>query len=74
MALFERHAEHVVQDERQPLRRAERLEHHQKRQADGVGEQRLVLGVDPVGGVDDRVGNVHVERLLASRLAPAEHV
>jgi hypothetical protein len=33
-----------------------------------------VLGLGAVGGVDDRVGNVHVERLLAPRFARAEHV
>ena len=53
---------------------AQRLEHDQQRKADRVGEQRLVLGVGAVGGVDDRVGHVHVERLLAPRLARAEHV
>ena len=53
--LLERHREHVMQDERQPLGRAQRFEHHQQRQADRVREQRLVLGVDAVGGVHDRV-------------------
>ena len=63
-----------MKDVGEPLCRRQRLEHDEQREADGVGEQRLVLGVDPVGGVDDRVGNVHVERLLASRPARAEHV
>ena len=33
-----------------------------------------MLGLGAVGGVDDRVGNVHIERLLAPRSARAEHV
>jgi hypothetical protein len=72
--LVERDGEHVVQDEGQPFGRGQRLEHDQQRQADRVGEQRLVLGVGPVCGIDDRVGNVHVERLLGPRSARAEHV
>jgi hypothetical protein len=63
-----------VQDEGQPFGRGERFEHHQERQADGVGQQRLVLGVGAAGGIDDRIGHVHVERLLAPRPARAEHV
>jgi hypothetical protein len=47
-----------VQDEREPLGRAERLEYHQQRQADRIGQKRLVLGVGPVNRVDDRVGHV----------------
>jgi hypothetical protein len=53
---------------------SKRFEHDQQRQADRVGEQRLMLGVGAVGGVDDRVGHVHVERLLAPRSTRAEHV
>jgi hypothetical protein len=72
--LVERDGEHVVQDEGQPFGRGQRLEHDQEREADRVGEQRLVLGIGAVGGVDDRVGNMHLERLLASRSARTEHV
>ena len=43
--LVEGHGEHVVQHEREPLGRAERLEHDEQRKADGVGEQCLLLGV-----------------------------
>jgi hypothetical protein len=46
-----------------------RLEHDEQRQADRVRQQRLVLGVDPVGAVDDRVRHVDAERLLAPHLA-----
>src|SRR5919106_4965105 len=41
-----RHAEHVVQHEREPLGGSERVEHHEPRQPDSVGEDRLLLGVD----------------------------
>ena len=47
--LLERHGEHVVQHERQPLGRGQRVQHHQQRQPDRVGQQRLVLGVAAVG-------------------------
>jgi hypothetical protein len=63
-----------VQDEREPLGRRQPLQHDQQRQPDGVGEERLLLGVGPVLPTDDRLGHVHVERLLATRLARAEHV
>jgi hypothetical protein len=43
--LGERHREHVVQDEGEPLGGRERVEHDQQRQADRVGEHRLVLRV-----------------------------
>jgi hypothetical protein len=57
-----------VQHEREPLGRTA-LEHDEQRQADRVRQQRLVLGVDPVGAVDDRVRHVDAERLLAPHLA-----
>jgi hypothetical protein len=41
-----RHAEHVVQDEREPLGGGQRIEHHEQRQPDRLGEQRLVFGVN----------------------------
>jgi hypothetical protein len=63
-----------VQHEREPLGRGERLEHDQQRQPDRVREQRLVLGVRAVRKVDDRVGDVHVLRQLASRVTRAQHV
>ena len=63
--LVERHGEHVVQHERQPLGRGERLQHHQQRQPHRVGQHGLLFGVDTVRVADDRVGHVHVERLLA---------
>jgi hypothetical protein len=70
--LIERHREHVVQDERAPLGRVQRLQDHEQRQADGVGQQRLVLGVGAVGAVDDRLRHAHIEGFLAPRSARAQ--
>ena len=73
--LVEGHGEHVVQDEGEPLGGRERLEHDQQGEPDRVGEQRLVLGVDGVGAVDQRVGDAHLlQRRLAPRRARAQHV
>ena len=55
--------------EAEPFRRGERLEYDQQRQTDRVREQRLVLGVRAVRGVNDRVWDMHVERLLAARVS-----
>jgi hypothetical protein len=62
--------EHVVQHEGESLRGRERLQHDEQREADGVGEQRLLLGVDGdvVGGCG-RAGRPRVERRLAPRAA-----
>jgi hypothetical protein len=66
--------EDVVEYEREALGRAQRLQHDEQREADGVGQQRLVLRVGSVGAVDERVGHVDAERLLPPPLARAEHV
>ena len=58
-----------MKHERDALRRRERLEHDQQCQPDRIREQRLVLGVGAGGRVDDWIGDVHVERLLAPRSA-----
>ena len=58
--------EHVVQHEGEPLGWCQCLEHDEQREPDRVGKQRLVLGIDAVGGVDDRVGKVRTQRLLAA--------
>ena len=63
-----------MQDEGQPFGRGQRFEHNQQRQADRVGEQRFVLGIGALGGVDDRVGHADVERLLVPRVPRAERV
>ena len=64
--LLERHTEHVVQHERQPLRGLERLEDHDQREADRIGEQHLLRGV----GADDGIRDVHA----VADLARAQHV
>jgi hypothetical protein len=63
-----------VQDEREPLGRVQRLEDHEQRQADGVGQQRLVLEVGAVGAVDDRLGHMSVQGLLVPRSSRAQYV
>ncbi len=45
-----------MQDERHSLGGGERLEQHEERQADRVAEEGLVLGIHPVGAIDDRLG------------------
>ncbi len=69
-----RHAEHVVQHERQPLRRSERVEHHEQRKPDRVGDQRLLLRVDAAFEADDGVGHVDVRELFAPCSPGAQHV
>ena len=63
-----------MQDESEPLGGCQRLEHDEQRETDRVGQERLVLGVGAVGRIDDRLGDVDAERLLATRPARAQHV
>ena len=63
--LVERDREHVVQHEREPLGRCQRLEHDEQREPDRVREQRLMLRVDALLGTDDRLGNAGLQGLLA---------
>ena len=72
--LLERDGEAVVQDERHPFRRGQRLQHGHQRHAHGVGEQRLVLGLHSVGPVDDGVGHVDLQRLVGMGAAGAQDV
>ena len=58
---IERHGEHVVQDEGEPLGRSQRIEYHEQGGAYRVGQQRFALGVDGVDGIR----HVSVQRLLA---------
>ncbi len=71
--LVEGHGEHVVEDERETLRGVECLEHHEKRQAHGVGEHDRVARVDGLAG-HDRIGHSRLEGLLAPRAPRAQHV
>ena len=69
-----------MEDERHPLDRRQRLQHHQQGDADRVGEQQLSFGLRSQMGVGvavsagDQVGRVALGRLLAPRLARAQHV
>ena len=72
--LVEGHRKDVVQDEGQPFRRSERLEHHEERNPDRVGQERLVLGVGPARTVQDHVGHVRLQRVLAPGAAGAQDV
>jgi hypothetical protein len=67
--LVEGHSEHVVQHEREPLGRAQRLEDNEQGETHRVGQQSLVPRVRPVGAVDDQVGHVDADRLLAPQVA-----
>ena len=51
-----RASEDVVQHERDALGRRQRLEHHEQRKADRVGQQRAVLRAHSVSAVDDGSG------------------
>jgi hypothetical protein len=62
----------VVEDVGEPLCRRQRLEHDEQHEADGVGEQRLVLRVDTVCAVDDRVRLNMTSRLGAAGGLPLE--
>jgi hypothetical protein len=62
------HGEHVVQHEREPLGRSQRLEHNEQREADRVDQLRFVLGVGLVAA-HQRIGHVHLQGLLAPGLA-----
>ena len=48
--------------------------HHEERESDRVGHERLVLRVHPLGAAHDRIGHAHVDRLLAPRPPRAQHV
>src|SRR5215207_6190050 len=62
--LLEGHPERIMQNESAPLGRGERFEHHEQRQSYRVGQQRLVLGVDPALTSHDRVGQARAPRAL----------
>jgi hypothetical protein len=72
--VVERHREHVVEDEAQPLGRAQLLQDDQQGEPDRVREQRLLLRIQRVPGAHDRLGYVGGEGFLTPRLARAQHV
>jgi hypothetical protein len=59
-----------VQHEGESLRRRERVEHDEQREADRVGQHRLVLRLGPALGVRP----VQLQRLLAARAPATQHV
>jgi hypothetical protein len=52
------HREPVVQHQRQTFRRRQRVQDDQQREPDGVGQERLVLGLHPGLGTDHGIGEV----------------
>jgi DNA-binding CsgD family transcriptional regulator/tetratricopeptide (TPR) repeat protein len=72
--LLEGHREHVVQDERQPLRRGQRVQHHEQGQADRVGQHGLVLRPGALRATGDLLRQVRARGILAPRLAGLQHV
>jgi hypothetical protein len=72
--LVVRNGEHVVQNEREPLGGIQQIEHDQQGQADRVSQNGRVLGVDPLGAADNRVGNIHAHDVDGPRPARPEHV
>ena len=73
--LLERHGEHVVQHEREPFGGGQGVQHHQKRQADRVGQHRLVLRVGAARRLRGLLpGDRCVDRLLTPQRPRAKHV
>src|SRR5215203_3684094 len=64
----------VVEHEREPLGGSQGFEYHEQREAYRVCHERFMLGVDPVLAAYDRLGHASAQRLLAPRLARAQHV
>jgi len=54
----ERHGEHVMQHEGMPFRGIQCLQHDEQGRAHRVGQQCLVLRVDPVFAARDGLGQV----------------
>ena len=52
----------------------QRLEHHEQREPDGIGDQHLLLGVGLLVDLDDRLGHPGADIVLAARLPGAQHV
>jgi hypothetical protein len=63
-----------VQHEREPLGGCQGVEDHDQGEADRVGQQGFLVGVDVVVGAHDGIGQAGVERLFGPRSARAQHV
>jgi len=72
--LVEGQVEHVVQHERDPLGGGELFEYHEECETDRVGQERLLLGVDPILATHGGRGSEVAEWLLTPRPAGAQHV
>jgi hypothetical protein len=72
--LLERHAEHVVQHERDALGGRERVENDEQREPDRLGERRLVLGVRPCARAGGWLRHIGAERHLRPRAAGLQDV
>ncbi len=72
--LVERHAEHVVEDEREALGRRQRLEHDEQREPERVREDRCLLGIDLVVQAHDRLRQPAADVFLSPRTAGSQHV
>ena len=64
-----------MQDEGQPFRRGQGVQHDQHRQPDGVGHQRLLLGIALVlEQAHQRLVRPALDQVFAPSLARAQHV
>ncbi len=71
---IERQLKQVMEDEREPLGWGQGVEYDEEGEADRVGQQRLLLGMDIPPGADDGIGDVDFEGLLPSDAARAQDV
>jgi hypothetical protein len=62
-----------VEDEREPLGGRKLFEHDERRGAERVREQCLLLGINLIVAAHDRLWQVRAQRLLSARLTFAEH-
>ena len=72
--LVERHVEHVVKHEGEPLCRGQVLEHDEQRKADRVGEQCLLLGIAVGLDAHNRLGQPAAGVVLAPGAPRLQHV
>ena len=63
--LLEGHGEHVVQHERDPLAGGQRVQDHEQRGTDRIGQHCFVLGIGPLPATHERLGPVRAQGLLA---------
>ena len=72
--LGERHVEHVVQHERDPLSRREAIQHDEQRQSHRVRGECFVFRVDTAAWVRDCRDVCRVQRFLLARGAGPQYV